>query len=233
MNSNYYDTLGVKPDASAADIKKAYRRKAKESHPDKGGTDEEMAQAADAYRVLSSPELRARYDAGEDTKESAPFAEIVEHEVIRRFGSFIDEMATWDEPTAYMSEGAMLEAVREHLRQEIAQVGKESEKLSGQITRLEKRIGRVSRKDGGLNVFETLLVAKIKHGKEILASAAERAELLKAVLVEIDVYEEQRPEPTLTDLFGGLVKTYTHQVSFQIEMPNTAGKKTRSTGGRL
>lgn len=36
-SSEYYDTLGINVDASADEIKKAYRRKAKELHPDKGG----------------------------------------------------------------------------------------------------------------------------------------------------------------------------------------------------
>ena len=36
-STEYYDTLGINVDASADEIKKAYRRKAKELHPDKGG----------------------------------------------------------------------------------------------------------------------------------------------------------------------------------------------------
>ncbi|MEJ7710663.1 MAG: J domain-containing protein [Pyrinomonadaceae bacterium] len=63
---DYYNILGVKPDASAADIKSAYRRLARASHPDvNGGSPDaarEFAMIALAYRTLSDPQERAFYD---------------------------------------------------------------------------------------------------------------------------------------------------------------------------
>jgi hypothetical protein len=69
---NFYDLLSVARDASADDIKKAFRREIARYHPDKvqhlGLEFQEMAAgiAADlteAYRILMDPDLRARYDA--------------------------------------------------------------------------------------------------------------------------------------------------------------------------
>ncbi|NOD32312.1 DnaJ C-terminal domain-containing protein [Ruegeria atlantica] len=69
MSDDPYSVLGVAKDASAADIKKAYRRIAKECHPDlKPGDAEAEAKfkaAAAAYDLLKDPETRARYDNGE------------------------------------------------------------------------------------------------------------------------------------------------------------------------
>ena len=66
MKEDYYDILGISKSASAADIKKAYRKKAIEYHPDKNPGDpkaEEMfKKAAEAYEVLSDPDKKARYD---------------------------------------------------------------------------------------------------------------------------------------------------------------------------
>lgn len=66
MKEDYYDILGLSKGASAAEIKKAYRKKALEYHPDKNPGDskaEEMfKKAAEAYEVLSDPDKRARYD---------------------------------------------------------------------------------------------------------------------------------------------------------------------------
>jgi len=60
--SNYYDILGVKKDASADDIKKAFRRLARKHHPDAGGDEEKFKEINGAYEVLSDPEKRAQYD---------------------------------------------------------------------------------------------------------------------------------------------------------------------------
>ncbi|MBT8254736.1 MAG: molecular chaperone DnaJ [Flavobacteriaceae bacterium] len=63
---DYYDILGIDRKASAAEIKKAYRKMALKYHPDKNPDDtnaEEMfKRAAEAYEVLSDPDKRARYD---------------------------------------------------------------------------------------------------------------------------------------------------------------------------
>ncbi|KAI1495668.1 DnaJ and TPR domain-containing protein [Biscogniauxia marginata] len=71
---DYYKILGVAHDADERQIKSAYRKATKQHHPDKaakqGLTKEEaekkMAGINEAYEVLSNPELRARFDRGDD-----------------------------------------------------------------------------------------------------------------------------------------------------------------------
>jgi molecular chaperone DnaJ len=60
---DYYEVLGVKKDASADEIKKAFRRKAIELHPDKQGGDEaKFKEVNEAYEVLKDPAKKQRYD---------------------------------------------------------------------------------------------------------------------------------------------------------------------------
>ena len=63
---DYYEVLGVDKNASDADIKRAYRKKAKENHPDLHPGDKEcearFKEANEAYEVLSNPDKKAKYD---------------------------------------------------------------------------------------------------------------------------------------------------------------------------
>ncbi|NYD92170.1 DnaJ C-terminal domain-containing protein [Sphingomonas melonis] len=75
-----YQTLGVARGASEADIKKAYRKLAKELHPDRNKDNpkasERFSQVTNAYDLLNDKDKRARYDRGEidgDGNPAAPF----------------------------------------------------------------------------------------------------------------------------------------------------------------
>ena len=62
MANNYYEVLGVDKKASDADIKKAYRKKAHQLHPDKGGDKAQFQKINEAYQILGDTNKRAQYD---------------------------------------------------------------------------------------------------------------------------------------------------------------------------
>jgi molecular chaperone DnaJ len=66
MKKDFYEILGITKSADAAAIKKAYRKKAIEFHPDKNPGDavaeENFKKAAEAYEILSDPQKKAKYD---------------------------------------------------------------------------------------------------------------------------------------------------------------------------
>src|ERR671935_3180980 len=90
MRRDPYEVLGVARDADDGEIKKAFRRVARELHPDVNSHDpeaeEKFKEAAEAYEILSDSERRAVYDRfgfeGLDSRGYAPTA--------HGFGSFAD-----------------------------------------------------------------------------------------------------------------------------------------------
>src|SRR5882672_5080292 len=75
---DYYATLGVPRDASEEDIKKSFRKLARQYHPDvakdKKTAEEKFKEINEAYEVLSDPEKRKKYDElGANWKQGAEF----------------------------------------------------------------------------------------------------------------------------------------------------------------
>lgn len=62
MKSDFYEILGLSHDANAEHITIAYRRLARQNHPDMGGDSEQFKKISEAYEVLSDPVKRMAYD---------------------------------------------------------------------------------------------------------------------------------------------------------------------------
>lgn len=91
MLANYYVILGIGPDANAAQIRRAFRHRAHECHPDHNpqGHDD-FVRAKEAYDVLSDPAEKKRYDREITSQRHAP-REVQSPsiaDVLRDFGSY-------------------------------------------------------------------------------------------------------------------------------------------------
>lgn len=90
---DYYSILGVSREATADEIKKAFRKLAHEHHPDKGGTDVKFKKINEAYQILSDPEKRRRYDqfgSAEEAPVSGGFHGFGGQNINFDFGGFED-----------------------------------------------------------------------------------------------------------------------------------------------
>src|SRR5829696_5911085 len=85
---NYYEVLGVPREASQEEIRNAYRRLAKDRHPDRtGGSTEEFSLLQEAHAVLSDPNRRRTHDEALDLAHAADQLSGLD------FGSLEDELA--------------------------------------------------------------------------------------------------------------------------------------------
>ena len=79
---NPYKVVGVDKRAPAAEIKRRYKRKARELHPDRGGSTEAMAELNVAYQLLSDESARAHYDRTGEGKPPPPSIDAMAMQVL-------------------------------------------------------------------------------------------------------------------------------------------------------
>ena len=72
MAASPYDVLGVPPTASEEDVRRAYRRLLRETHPDTGGNAARFIAVQAAWERIGTPDARARYDRGRLPDDTAP-----------------------------------------------------------------------------------------------------------------------------------------------------------------
>ncbi len=125
MANDYYATLGVEADASADDIKRAFRQLAREHHPDATGGDPESEQRykeiSEAYAVLSDPRKRQEYDNARmgigswSSPWGSPFASTIEE----IFSSFFGGGATAQRQQTRARQGESIEVQLEVTLEEV------------------------------------------------------------------------------------------------------------------
>ena len=197
-STDLYRTLDVPPDATPKEIKRAYREKSKKAHPDAGGDAAEFARVSQAYAVLSVPDRRRRYDAGEDPSPPQPVNEAQKH-LAFRFTQVLQENLQ-DESADLILRCRLL------LEKDQKEIYAAQPKFEEQLAALKKRLKRIKRKkqtdepDILIGVIEqqiglcNLNLAKIPKDLETVKNALE---MLQAWEMEPNTVQE-----SLQDLLG-------------------------------
>lgn len=158
---NPYETLGIPPTASAEQIKSAYRRRAKETHPDKGNDGAEFALVAKAYAVLSDPDMRARYDDGGGIDE-IPIASVTQA-MVSILASLLGQAL--DETARANADPKRINYVQ-HIRQNVTvNIGQCKQALNTQrkiVADATVLLKRITRKGDGENAFVHVLKERIE-----------------------------------------------------------------------
>lgn len=181
-----YAILDVPRNASKDTIKRAYRRKAKETHPDaNGGEDEAFKQVHEAYRLLTDETRRHQYDAsgnwdggGPSNRDAQTYgmlaglldAAIKENEFSMRDPHRCDLLAT----------------MRTLVKRKIGEIEKQKAAPAKQI-KVFKQIGwRFDAKDGGLCALREIAEARVREAEAHIAHLEGEIAKQEALLAMLD-----------------------------------------------
>jgi curved DNA-binding protein CbpA len=177
---DYYDILGVARDASDADIKAAFRHKAKELHPDFGGDPEAFRQLMTAYDVLGDPNNRRHYDVtGEAPTDAADNA---------RFRALVGDWLV----AAVAQAGApqfddILALMRRSLTQHIAGIDQQIAQLKSLAVKMRVAAERFHT-DAEENLLRGLLLERQKKLGETISELKEQSARLRRVFELLEAY---------------------------------------------
>ena len=187
--TNPYEILGVRRDATDEQVKAAYRRRAKATHPDSGGNPEAFSRVQKAYELLLDPVRRKVFDdTGYDVELADPIdlqALIVIEKLVNQLTLDEREPGTFD-PLARM---------RSDLSEEMRKARFSKRELERHASRIEHHLERLEKRPA-TDILGSMLRARIKAistaigETEAKIKANERAcEMLYDYTYEVDVQE--------------------------------------------
>lgn len=193
MVTDLYKTLGVGRGASKGDIKSAYRKRAKQFHPDKGGSTEKFGQIQRAHDVLLDDERRAKYDVTGDIDEKTPdnaYSNAI-NMIASAFAAVLQECANAGKSPL---ERDMVSAVRGHIKNTITEGNKQIRILKNMLETDKKMQGRFKGKKE--NIFEGIVSNRIMSLNINLKNANNVMENCNAALVLIEgcTFRSDQPE---------------------------------------
>lgn len=178
--SDLYAALELERGADAADVKRAYRKKAQEHHPDKGGDKERFQVVKSAYEVLSDPDRRKRYDeTGETGQQHDPREEMLG--ILAQLMMTIIDKVDVDHTNVIETMRAQISGVQ-------AQHSQSIENNRKRIRVRERALKRLKAKTGE-NILASMLRADIMATEAAIQRIEGEQEKVKAMLALLDDYE--------------------------------------------
>lgn len=177
---NLYEDLGVASGATKDAIKKAYRRKAQKSHPDKGGNQEEFQMVKHAYEILSDDARRARYDECGD--ESAP--QEMESQAMTSIAALV--MQCIDKSDVKYED--IIAKVRRMIDGNITEMKKTKIQITARITKLEGFSKRL-KTSADENKIAAFALHESQQMKGMLQNADDQISVLNEMLDILKSYE--------------------------------------------
>ena len=211
---NHYETLGVPRDATAAEIKRAFRKLASQHHPDRGGDKEKSAAVNDAYVCLSDGARRARYDASGEDRHAAPSPEDQRRiEVQQTLVKAIEESLNHPE----VEFRGLISTARGRLDGALDAARQRDGEIIAARKMLQKLLKKFRRKAGasGDDLVTMLVTGKLDDLERALAANNHAIGVLSEARVLLDAYEEDTASPVPTDPLQSEITRQIQAATFQ------------------
>ncbi|HEX2447741.1 MAG TPA: DnaJ domain-containing protein [Methyloceanibacter sp.] len=189
-----YQLLGIKRSATQDEIRKAYRRKAKASHPDSGGTVEAFNALAAAHDVLTDVRRRERYDTTGEIETARP--DNVDGSAIEVIAQKLGLIIHAEQDVTSLDIGAVLEQT---IRDDIVVRKSNIANQKRAMERAARLRARVKRKGNGQdNALARVLAWHEGSAKDNVRKSEEAVRSMERALEILENYSfgEERPAPS-------------------------------------
>lgn len=183
QSGDLYEVLGVPKDASKADIRKAFKKKALKTHPDRpGGSKEKHQQLVRAKLVLEDDASRERYDSTGEEQEAGP--DPVEQSFMKLVRALLERTDIQRDDMVKIG----LQIVDETLKDQHNAILK----MQKEVKNLEKKRGRfVTVVPGVPNTFEEVIAGAVAEVQQRIAGQQEHMGICKKVRERLQQFKDQ------------------------------------------
>lgn len=184
-----YETLGLPRDASPEDVKKAYRERAMDAHPDHaGGSKESFALVALAKDVLSDEKRRAKFDQTGDVDEANPDNTHVQafHLVMGVINSIIDGDHQGVDPLSTN----LVDIAATYIGQQITEFERKKKETERKLARNERALKKFRRKSGkGPNLIANAMTTRSNAFRQFISEIETEIARHKTAIEIVREYE--------------------------------------------
>ena len=196
---SHYDTLGVGKDATPDEVRKAYRAKASEHHPDKEGGDKDKMQMVNAaWATLGDAERRAQYDATGDDK-----ADSIDGEA---------QNCAMAALMQHLEQPGALGAARRDLRQRREQMLNAKAMHTRKAERVRARRDKFKIKDGATNIAHLLIDQAVRQLEDHNRGLERELTIVDKALALLETHGEEIPTPEAPDPLNSFHKSLMDEI---------------------
>jgi curved DNA-binding protein CbpA len=165
---NPYEILGVKRDADKATIEKAYRAKARKSHPDAKGDREVFKKVNAARQLLIDDQRRQRFDETGETSERPQRGATAAEQMV---GAMVQEAFLQPEPLRWICN--RIDADRFELNKRVQQARSQRERIKTKVAKFE-RVNKATKNQHGYDFIKAVLDSGLAGLEQTICEAEDR-----------------------------------------------------------